>query len=84
MKTYDTPYGKKTAALLMLSMDAQTREEKANDLIQSLLDKLLRYAPITATHEGLENCDLIANANAWLEKRKDQISMTETKANNEY
>ncbi len=84
MKKYDTPYGKKTAELLMLSMDAHVREDKANAIIKALTEKLRQYAPMDATHEGLENCDLIANANAWLEKRKSQIAATEERANKEY
>ncbi len=71
MKKYDTPYGKKTAGLLMLAMDAYVREEKAVELIKELVE--------TITHEGLENCDLIDRANKWLEKRKQSIAETESK-----
>jgi hypothetical protein len=84
MKTFDTPYGLKTAGLLMLSMDAYNREDKANAIIKALTEKLRQYAPKDSTHEGLENCELIANANAWLEKRQNQIAETEERANQEY
>ncbi len=84
MKTFETPYGFKTAGLLMLAMNAYNREDKANDLIKALTEKLRKYAPKDSTHEGLENCDLIANANAWLEKRQNQIAETEEIANREY
>ena len=84
MKTFATPYGVKSATLIMLSMDAYNREEKAASLIAELTKQLLKYAPTDATHEGLENCDLIAKANAWLEKRQNQIAETEERANREY
>jgi hypothetical protein len=84
MKKYDTPYGKKTAGLLMQAMDAHVREEKAIELIKVLVDKLCQYAPMTATHEGIENCDLIVRTNEWLANRKERIAETEQKANQEY
>lgn len=77
MKKYDTPYGKKTAGLLILSMDAYCRESQAARLIQSLSQRLLEYAPMDANHEGIENCGIVAEANAWLEKRKSQIQIAE-------
>jgi len=68
----------------MLSMDAQTREDKAVKIMTEMLEKLQNYVNQDATHDGLQNCDLLADARQWLNRRKDQISMTETKAKTEY
>jgi hypothetical protein len=84
MKKYDTPYGKKTAGLLMQAMDAHVREENAYLIIKQLTEKLRQYAPMDANHDGLENCDLIAKADGWIKNRKQKIAETETKINQEY
>jgi hypothetical protein len=50
----------------------ESKKENANTIriIKALTAKLNQYAPMTATHEGLENCELAKDANAWIEKHK--------------
>jgi len=84
MKMYDTPYGKKSELLLMLSMEAYNRDEKAFELIKELSARLAQYAPTDATHDGLENCDAISKANTWMEKRKASINKVEMTWTREY
>lgn len=75
MKKYDTPYGKKSGLLLMLSMESHTREDKAFELINRMIKKI---TPKDATHDGLENCDIIAEARALIEKRQERTEYVET------
>lgn len=79
MEKYDTPYGKKSGLLLMLSMEAYNRDNKAFELINKMIEKMEMFAPTDATHDGLENCEIIAEAKAWIEKRKNVIADVETK-----
>jgi len=57
----------------MLSMDAYERKENAIRIIKQLVEKLRQYAPMDATHEGIENCDLIVNNNAWLAVKRSEL-----------
>lgn len=77
MKKYETPYGRKSGLLLALSMDAHCREDSAVNIISEMTKALKKYAPQDATHEGLTNCDLIACANMWLDRRKANVQRTE-------
>ena len=78
MKKYDTPYGKKSGLLLMLSMEAENRDHKSFELINKMIEKIETFAPQDATHDGLENCEIIAEAKALIEKRKERIAYVET------
>lgn len=77
MKKYETPYGKKSGLLLALAMDSHCREASAVEIIHRMLSLLKEYAPKDATHDGLETCDVIVQANRWLEKRKNTVKNTE-------
>lgn len=77
MKKYDTPYGKKSGLLLMLSMEAHNRDNKAFELINKMIEKIETFAPTDATHDGLENCEIIAEAKALIGKRKKVIKDVE-------
>lgn len=76
MKKYDTPYGKKTGLLLALSMDAHCRDDKACYIIDDLLKIVEKHAPQTSDHEGLQICEVMAQARRWKEKRKESIMKT--------
>ena len=43
-----------------------------------MIEKIETFAPQDATHDGLENCEIIAEAKALIEKRKERIAYVET------
>ena len=63
MKKYDTPYGEKTGLLLMLSMEAQARDDEAARLIEIAADYLPHYPA--------------KYAKEWLARRKHSIKRVE-------
>ena len=60
---YDTPYGKKSGRLLMLAMEAHTRDEMAARLIEIAADYLPHYPA--------------KEAREWLARRKHSITRVE-------